>query len=136
MPLYFSEYGCNQLGEKIVTRTFQEVESLYSTDMTVVFSGGLVYEYSQEDNKFGLVEISKDNKSVKKRDDFNNLMKQFKAVDNPSGDGDYQSDLKPSKCPAFAKGKWEANNTLPTIDSASKKLIVSFTYCFEDFSVF
>ncbi|KAI5779119.1 Glucanosyltransferase-domain-containing protein [Geopyxis carbonaria] len=125
VPLYFSEYGCNQLGEEIVTRTFQEVESLYSTDMTVVFSGGLVYEYSQEDNKFGLVEISKDNKSVKKRDDFNNLMKQFKAVDNPSGDGDYQSDLKPSSCPSFVKGKWEANNTLPTIDAASKKLIAN-----------
>lgn len=43
LPLFLSEYGCN-----INTRKFEEVAALYSTQMTAVYSGGLVYEYSQE----------------------------------------------------------------------------------------
>ncbi|KAI5283262.1 beta-glucanosyltransferase, partial [Ascosphaera aggregata] len=51
IPLFLSEYGCNTN-----TRKFEEVAALYSTKMTGVYSGGLVYEYSQEDSNYGLVE--------------------------------------------------------------------------------
>jgi len=53
IPIFLSEYGCNTN-----TRKFEEVAALYNTEMTSVYSGGLVYEYSEEPNKFGLVSIS------------------------------------------------------------------------------
>jgi len=52
-PIFLSEFGCN----RVSPRPFTEVEALYSEKMTHVFSGGLVYEYSEEDNEYGLVEI-------------------------------------------------------------------------------
>lgn len=110
IPLFFSEFGCN----KIMPRTFPEIKDLYREEMTSVFSGGLVYEYSQEDNNYGLVDIKNKGKGdVTPRDDYNNLKKQYAAVKNPSGLGNAKTSGKISECPAFEKGTWEANNTLP-----------------------
>ncbi|KAI5955206.1 gel2 [Candida jiufengensis] len=52
-PLFFSEYGCNE----VLPRNFDEVPILYTNNMVDVFSGGLVYEFTQEPNNYGLVEI-------------------------------------------------------------------------------
>lgn len=43
-PIFFSEYGCND----ITPRVFDEVAAIYSSQMTHVFSGGLAYEFAQE----------------------------------------------------------------------------------------
>ena len=51
-PIFFSEYGCNE----VLPRLFNEVSSIYSSEMTSVFSGGLVYEFAQEPNNYGLVD--------------------------------------------------------------------------------
>ncbi|KAK9466026.1 Glucanosyltransferase-domain-containing protein [Lipomyces arxii] len=56
MPIFLSEFGCNQ----VLPRTFQEVGTIFSDDFSVVFSGGLVYEYSQETSDYGLVTIGDD----------------------------------------------------------------------------
>jgi len=42
LPIFFTEYGCN----KVRPRIWQEVGALYSDQMTGVFSGGLVYEFT------------------------------------------------------------------------------------------
>ena len=84
LPLFLSEYGCNTN-----TRKFEEVSSLYSTDMTGVYSGGLVYEYSQEASNYGLVELS--GGSVNELPDFTALMSAFSNTANPQGDGGYNS---------------------------------------------
>lgn len=76
VPVFFSEYGCN----KITPRTFTEVGSIYSSPMTGVFSGGLVYEYSEEPNNYGLVTINSDN-SVDLKEDYENLLSQFGKID-------------------------------------------------------
>jgi len=117
IPLFLSEFGCNT----VTPRAFSEVKSLYSKDMSSVFSGGYVYEFSQEPNKYGLVEISNDGKSGKKLQDFTSLQKQYASAENPSGGGGYQTDLKPSECPPKVKGSWEANDTLPAIPDGAKK---------------
>jgi hypothetical protein len=91
-----SEYGC-----KKNTRTFNAVSALYDTSkMTPVYSGGLVYEYSEEsDNKgFGLVNI-KSSTEVEDKDDFTALKKALDATPAPTGDGGYKTDGSPSKCP-------------------------------------
>lgn len=51
-PIFFSEYGCNE----VVPRIFKEVGAIYSSQMTNVFCGGLVYEFAQEPNNYGLID--------------------------------------------------------------------------------
>lgn len=76
VPVFFSEYGCNE----VKPRTFTEVGSIYSTPMSGVFSGGLVYEYSEEPNEYGLVVINEDN-SIELKQDYLNLVDQYAQID-------------------------------------------------------
>jgi 1,3-beta-glucanosyltransferase GAS5 len=115
LPLFLSEYGCNTN-----TRKFQEVTSLYSTDMTPVYSGGLVYEYSQEPSNYGLVEINGD--SVSELPDFDALMQAFAGTANPEGDGGYNSTGGASGCPAYSPPNWDVqSDALPAIPEGAKK---------------
>ncbi|KAH0607380.1 uncharacterized protein H6S33_002414 [Morchella sextelata] len=110
VPIFLSEFGCNAPSPRV----FAEIESLYSTDMTGVFSGGLVYEFTQETNNYGLVQVSGDGKTVEKLTDFDNLAKMYNATANPTGDGGYQTGLPAKSCPA-ATDVWQASNTLPNL---------------------
>lgn len=115
IPIFLSEFGCNTVGTE---RPFTEIESIYSTQMSGVFSGGLVYEYTNETNDYGLVQVVNDT-AVTKLPDFMNLKAEYNKTSNPSGDGGYLADGKVSECPAFQKGIWEANNTLPELPTAA-----------------
>lgn len=75
VPVFFSEYGCNE----VQPRVFDEVAALYGEKMTSL-SGGLVYEYTQEEADYGLVDVN-DNGTVTLRTDFDNLQKQFNKLD-------------------------------------------------------
>ncbi|SCU84261.1 LAFA_0D09032g1_1 [Lachancea sp. 'fantastica'] len=114
VPLFLSEFGCT----KVTPRPFTEIGAIYSTQMSSVFSGGLVYEYSMEANNYGLVQIDGDD-SVTTLQDFDNLKKEFENTPNPSGDGNYSKNNNASTCPSFESGTWEANNTLPPMPSAA-----------------
>lgn len=50
VPAFFAEYGCNT----VQPRVFDEVESIYSSNMTGVWSGGIMYMYFQETNDYGV----------------------------------------------------------------------------------
>ena len=56
VPVILSEYGCN-LNRP---RTFPEVKSIFGPDMQNVFSGGIMYEYTEEDNGYGIVQVKQD----------------------------------------------------------------------------
>lgn len=52
VPVFFAEYGCN-LPSGAAKRTFDETTALYSSNMSEVVSGGIVYEYFEETNDYG-----------------------------------------------------------------------------------
>ena len=112
IPLFLSEYGCNTN-----TRSFEEVAALYNTEMTGVYSGGLVYEYSQEGNNYGLVTIS--GSTVTEDPDFAALQSAFKATGNPTGDGGYNSTGGASGCPAKSATWNVTSDALPAIPSGA-----------------
>lgn len=113
-----SEYGCITN-----TRTFQEVAALYNPEMTGVFSGGLVYEYSEEGNGYGLVTISGD--TVTPNAQFTALANAFKATPNPTGNGGAKTSGPASNCPAES-AQWQvANDDLPAIPAPAEKFLSS-----------
>lgn len=72
VPVFMSEYGCRE----IRPRVFDETAALYSSKMTPYFSGGVVYEYTQEKNDFGLVILNTDG-SAKLKTDYDNFQSQL-----------------------------------------------------------
>lgn len=76
IPVILSEFGCN----KVLPRKFNEIEGIFSKEMLEVFSGGLAYEYSQETNNYGLVEILEENNGIKLLSDFHELKKSYNST--------------------------------------------------------
>jgi 1,3-beta-glucanosyltransferase GAS4 len=112
LPVFFSEFGCNE----VRPRLWQEVDALYSDKMTGVFSGGLVYEFTQEEADYGIVKLSQSEAGkgdAQILEEFDPLAKAFKRADPkiPSGlEIVPRSEKcgKPSDYPGIV-----ANNTLP-----------------------
>ncbi|KAI1000759.1 1,3-beta-glucanosyltransferase [Podosphaera aphanis] len=112
LPIFLSEYGCNTN-----TRKFEEVVSLYGHDMTPVYSGGLVYEYTEEGSKYGLVTIKDD--TVIEGPDFLALKAAYAKTPNPSGDGGYDASGAASTCPPKSSNWDVADDSLPAIPNAA-----------------
>lgn len=93
--------------------------SLYGSDMTPVYSGGLVYEYTQEENKYGLVELS--GSGVTENADFAALKSAYASTPMPSGDGGYKPNGKPSTCPAQSSTWLPGTDSLPAIPDGAVK---------------
>lgn len=111
-----SEYGCNTN-----KRQFQEVASLYSKDMTSVYSGGLVYEYVEEGSKYGLVKLN--GNTVTELDDFDALKTAYAGTPNPQGDGGYSQSGAASKCPTKSGTFNVDSDNLPAIPEPAKKFM-------------
>lgn len=103
LPIFLSEYGCIAN-----TRNFREIESLMHQNMTHVYSGGLMYEYSMEPNDFGIVKIKggdvdggvdQTGDRQELQPEFNNLVSAMKKYPPPTGDGGYSKERKVSECP-------------------------------------
>ncbi|KAI1126867.1 glycolipid anchored surface protein [Nemania abortiva] len=76
VPVFYSEFGCNTPSPRV----FTEIGAIYGSNMTSVFSGGVVYEYSQEDNNYGLVQVNDDG-TVDLLADFRTLQNQYAKLD-------------------------------------------------------
>lgn len=107
VPVFFSEYGCNE----VTPRPFTEVQALFGTNMTDVWSGGIVYMYFEEENNYGLVTI--DGTSVSTLDDFNNYSTQIHSISPTSvNSATYTPTSTELSCPT-TNNYWSASTDLP-----------------------
>ncbi|VVT46849.1 uncharacterized protein SAPINGB_P001418 [Magnusiomyces paraingens] len=109
VPVFFSEYGCNVPQP----RQFNDIPSLYSTNMTDTWSGGIVYMYFEESNNYGLVSIV--NSKVSTLSDFNALSTKINAV-SPSASNSASftpTNTAQRDCPASTLADWKAASDLP-----------------------
>ncbi|KAG6027886.1 hypothetical protein E4U41_000814 [Claviceps citrina] len=75
VPVFFSEYGCNEPAP----RYWNETRTIYSDKMLGTLSGGVVYEWTQEDNKYGLISI--DGSTLTILGDYNRLKAAWATID-------------------------------------------------------
>jgi hypothetical protein len=97
IPVFFSEYGCNE----VKPRVFTEVQALYGEEMTQAFSGGLVYEWTQEDNEYGLVSAN-DSDTITMLIDYANFQNQLGQLDMDriTSSNSSQTSVKAEECSA------------------------------------
>lgn len=122
VPIFFSEFGCNTPAPRV----FTEVPEIYSDDMNKVFSGGIVYEYAQEANNFGLVNISDDG-SATLMEDFYTLQKQYAALNFTliQGAAPPGNSPSPPDCSAslITTEGFVTNFTIPAVPPGAQDLI-------------
>ncbi|OMJ12436.1 1,3-beta-glucanosyltransferase GAS1 [Smittium culicis] len=109
VPYLLTEYGCNE----VTPRSFKEVASIYGPDMQDLTSGGFLFEYSNEPNNYGIVDVSFGSTSVTKLDDYDTFKTALSNV-SPKGTtlNSYNPSLKPSTCPSVS-GSWTIGSALP-----------------------
>lgn len=96
LPMFFSEYGAN-MGFK--AREFNEVECLFSPDMTGVFSGGFVQTYncSRMQHKPEPQDDESKAQERRKRKEKENLVRDGDEDDDSDDFSDYDVDDEPSE---------------------------------------
>lgn len=119
LPIFLSEYGCITNGP----RQFGEVGALMSSEMTGVYSGGLMYEYSEDANNYGIVNISS-NGDIAERAEFTSFQDALSKYPAPTGNGGFTSTTNSQACPT-SDANWLVSNTLvPAIPSAALQVSV------------
>lgn len=112
IPVFFSEYGCNE----VQPRQFSEVQAIYGEQMSQVFSGGLVYEYTQEKNDYGLVNVNGSD-TITLLVDYQNLQQQYSQLDMDriSASNSSHTNIQPITCSPdlISNGSFSTNFTLP-----------------------
>ncbi|OTA70569.1 glycoside hydrolase family 72 protein [Hypoxylon sp. EC38] len=117
LPIFLSEWGCITN-----SRDFEELSALMSDQMSSVYSGGLMYEYSREGNGYGIVELS--GNSVKEDSEFASFQSALKKYPAPSGDGGFTKTTTSVACPTvddiWDLDEWGPSN-LPAIPEGAVK---------------
>jgi 1,3-beta-glucanosyltransferase GAS5 len=91
--------------------------------MTGVYSGGLAYEYSMEDNGYGMVTIGAS--GVTEDPSFSTYQQALANNPGPSGDGGYNATGGASACPP-KDSEWNVtSDALPAIPANAQTVSVS-----------
>lgn len=123
VPVFFSEYGCNQ----VYPRIFTEVPEIYSDQMNKVFSGGMIYEYTQGVNNYGLVSINSDG-SAQLLEDFYTLKDRyaglnFTAIQGMAPPGDSPSAPKCDSSIIDSSSGFTTDFAIPGVPAGAQNLI-------------
>ncbi|KAH8706515.1 family 72 glycoside hydrolase [Ilyonectria robusta] len=123
VPVFFSEYGCNTPKP----RYWNETQAMYGEKMTPVFSGGVVYEYTEEDNNYGLVQIKDDTLQI--LGDFNRLKNQFAKINWEDVQSQAPSKDTPKvptcKTSLIKEDGFDTNFTLPVVPPNGTQKIIT-----------
>jgi len=112
IPIIFTEYGCIEPKPRL----FNEVLAIYSSPMTNVLSGGLVYEYVEEVNNYGLVQVVNSTYAYPLNPEFNTFKSQVAKI-NPTrlSMDTYSQNLPQQACPAVTSAWQSASSPLPPV---------------------
>jgi hypothetical protein len=111
-----SEWGCIENRP----REFEELGALMSDKMTSVYSGGLMYEYSLEDNNYGIVDI-KDGK-VNHEKEFKLFKEALEKYPTPTGDGGAAKETHGVDCPSKKGKSWQIDSVeIPAIPKEAEQ---------------
>lgn len=115
VPVFFSEFGCNTVSP----RPFTEMEALYGSEMLKVWSGGVVFEFFQNKNRYGLVE-EKTIGTLVKLEDFTIVQLRF-AESRPIGIQRKSNSIGGAtiECPAISQN-WNGLLSLPPLPDKDK----------------
>lgn len=121
VPVFFSEYGCIEPP----TRYWNETRAMYSDKMTPVFAGGVVYEWTLEENNYGLVSINGSTLNI--LGDYNRLKSAWAGIDWKSVQSQKaaKKDITPPKCAKslLTEAGFDSNFTAPAPPPGAQKLI-------------
>lgn len=92
---------------------------MMSKKMTGVYSGGLMYEYSLEDNNYGIVKIS--NGKVNRKDEFKIFKEALEKYPSPTDDGGAASSTHAVDCPPKDKNWSIASEEIPDMPEQAQK---------------
>ncbi|KAJ1659044.1 40S ribosomal protein S27 [Dispira simplex] len=127
VPVLLTEYGCNINRP----RTFDEIGSLYGSDMDKVFSGGFMYVYSEDEkNSYGLVNIKGNDVEIIDQTEYDNF-KDMLANAKPSGEklDSYNGKGSVPECPKV-DDIWHSNEKLlPTPSDAKCSCVLEALSC-------
>ncbi len=100
-----------------------------SSDMTPVYSGGLMYEYALEANGYGIAKIQGGGDGVQEEDGFAQFADALKANPAPtSGNGGAEPTSRGVACPT-KDGSWLVDSTLlPAIPEGGAKVCFVLFY--------
>ncbi|RCK55568.1 1,3-beta-glucanosyltransferase PGA5 [Candida viswanathii] len=115
VPVFFSEFGCNI----ITPRPFTEIEAIYGTTMRKVWSGGIVYEYFEEVNHYGVLLAKKDG-LITKLPDFDTLKMRYNAVTPVGITIDEATNCEAKSCTQENDDAWDIALTLPPTPDQGK----------------
>lgn len=108
LPIFLSEWGCI----KNRPRKFEEIAAMMSSEMTGVYSGGLMYEYSIEENDFGIVNLKGGLKgTVDKIDEFDMFKEALSNNPAPTGSGGAATTTHAVDCPT-SDASWNVDPSL------------------------
>lgn len=114
VPMFLRQYG-TYVGKE---RIWEEVECLYSSDMTGVFSGGCLYTFRDAGhNNYGIVEVD-ERGQVQKKPEYETLKRTFRTVNNRMDEelfGGHVKDYEEweGEYPERKENRWMATNELP-----------------------
>ncbi|KAI0965342.1 Glucanosyltransferase-domain-containing protein [Xylaria arbuscula] len=114
VPVFFAEYGCiDGIPGGPTHRPFTEVPVLFG-NMTDVFSGGIVYQWFQSTNNYGLVQI--DGNDVNPEPDFTSLMSQLaKVTPSSTQSSAYKPTNTAPACPTTESSWLPVASPLPAV---------------------